>query len=87
MVSVSLNQNYKLSFLPSSICPLFSLIPFCYVLKMKPKLDWHTEALVLRKEPQWWVVVEMWLFLRWLLGRYSVRWCVTDGTRCSEPRT
>lgn len=47
MVSISLNLNYKLSFLPSSISRYPALILFCPVLKMKPKID--------RSRPSSWV--------------------------------
>lgn len=48
MVSISLNLNYKLSFLPSSISRYPALILFCPVLKMKPKMDRSVEACILR---------------------------------------
>lgn len=39
VVSIPLHLNYKLSFLPSSICRYPGLILFCCVLKMKPKMN------------------------------------------------
>lgn len=48
-ISIPLNLNYKLSFLPSFTGQYPALVLFCYVLKMKPKMNGYAEALILRK--------------------------------------